>query len=322
MKKKLLVALAASAVVLVGAGAGTHYVITGNIEDVIAKLEARTPGLDLQYSRYSLDPLGLELALHDVEMKAPIANTQETMTVKADRIVYRECDFENELPRRCAGAVEGMTLAFSSPELMEPLKKLEDAVGQPLKLDIVSDSHYEPAARFRLQSDATVTWAGAGSASFAFIGGGVDLEAASKKMQTLQAELEGLPDDQKMQATMAAASEWMGLEIDQLKIGVDSETLLAKAFASLDAMTQGQPRLEFLDGIAASSPKLAALLQDPGVRAFIESPKSLSLGLDPAQPMNMTALATKAVAGADLASLNLTAAANGTDVPLATILGH
>ncbi len=133
-----------------------RYYIAQNIDETLEKIEKRFTGVDLEYKDFSIDPLGMELVLHDVSMnynKEFIANLLasfdngkqtiddetlkllDSVTFTIDDLAYRKCDFNHAVPRFCEASFNNMMVNVDHPEWDKVKEKISEIVGGPLEVD-------------------------------------------------------------------------------------------------------------------------------------------------------------------------------------------
>ena len=154
MKKKFAVISIIVLGLLTLAYSSGRYYIAQNIDETLEKIEKRFTGVDLEYKDFSLDPLGMELVLHDVTMnynKEFIANLLESVgagdideetlkmldsvTFTIDDLSYRKCDFDHVVPRFCQASFNNMMVEVDHPEWDQAKEKISEIVGGPLEVD-------------------------------------------------------------------------------------------------------------------------------------------------------------------------------------------
>jgi hypothetical protein len=294
--------------------------------------------------------VGLELVLRDVTVKQTLPQVPQAadpgadpaappklpsaVEIKAEKVTYRDCDFENPVPRHCQGAMYGVTFGADTQEWRELTAKLEELAGKPAIFDVVSESSYEPKAERRFSTQAKITWRDFGAVDVAVSGDGVDFDALVEKMRAALPTLETGGEEARTAFAIGLMGDVSNLRLAGMSVELSGspalEKLLGAAFGGMSGQeTHATPaeRLAKFDEIVQklkdgpTTQAAATFLSDPGVREFIEKPVSLAVKVAPEAPITVMSFGMKLMGGLQaLAELKLKMIANGKDLPLEPLI--
>ena len=273
--KKLAIAGLSIGVLGVGLYFGANLYGTKVAEAKVNKLidGMEDENLAVEYKDISFNPLGQDVHLEDITIKA----TDDPTEITIEKVIIREIDEKSDMPTVMDASVKGLAVDLNKPEQLEMARFLKEAgYDTELTFDIDTKYQYDPTTREMNVETLKVSANQVGDLNVKMKLGNVDLDTIESPKATPTSNMDTLfhgfeityRDDSFADKLLESIAAEQGISVGELKGQMTTQlTQASQFFISTDNELANQAVSEAI--------------------AFIEDPKGFSISVQPDAPLQV-----------------------------------